>query len=51
MTKRSGLMRGFGGCTSSLIGVDRDEELQAMQVYGAEDPEELAMILDYLDKA
>ncbi len=31
--------------------MDRDQELQAMQMYGAEDAEDLAMILDRLDKS
>ena len=36
----------------SILGaVKRDEELQAMQMYGAEDAEDLAMILDHLDKS
>lgn len=30
--------------------MNRDEELQAMQTYGAEDAEDLAMILEHLDK-
>lgn len=36
---------------SRLGSVDRDQELQAMQMYGAEDAEDLAMILDRLDKS
>lgn len=36
--------------TSRLYVVDRDEERQAMQMYGAQDAEELAMILDYLER-
>lgn len=31
--------------------MDRDEDLQAMQMYGAEDVEELAAILDALDRS
>lgn len=36
---------------ATLVTVDRDRELQAMQMFGAEDAEELAWILGHLDKS